>query len=239
MRTPFASELATAPGGAVVAWIVNDRGVRNVWVAEAPGWGARRLTAYEKEDGQELGELEFAPEGRRLVYVRGGSPNRRDEAPNPTSDPRGTEQAVWVVPVAGGEPKKLGEGHSPAVAPTGDRVAFVHKGEAKLASLDGASEAGDRVVFPWEADGWTHLYSVPVAGGEATLLTPGDFEVEHVALSTDRTRVFYSSNQGDVDRRHVWQVAVAGGRPEAVTRGEGLEWSLSASASGAVLTAAT
>ena len=97
MRAPFASDLATAPGGAVVAWIVNDCGVRNVWVAEAPGWGGRRLTAYEKEDGQELGELEFAPEGRRLVYVRGGSPNRRDEAPNPTSDPRGTEQAVAVL----------------------------------------------------------------------------------------------------------------------------------------------
>src|SRR5206468_37455 len=40
--------------------------------------------------------------------------------------------------------------------------------------------AGNRVVFPWERDGWQHLYSVAVEGGQATLLTPGNFEVEHV-----------------------------------------------------------
>src|SRR2546426_11575071 len=45
--------------------------------------------------------------------------------------------------------------------------------------------AGDRLVFPWEKDGWTHLYAVPVAGGAPTLLTRGAFEVEYVAASVD------------------------------------------------------
>ena len=26
--------------------------------------------------------------------------------------------------------------------------------------------AGDRLVFPWERDGWQHLYSVAVEGGK-------------------------------------------------------------------------
>ena len=46
--------------------------------------------------------------------------------------------------------------------------------------------AGDRLVFPWEKDGWLHLYSVPAAGGKATLLTPGNFEVEYVNIAPDR-----------------------------------------------------
>ena len=46
----------------------------------------------------------------------------------------------------------------------------------------------NRIVFPWERDGWTHLYSVPIEGGTATLLTPGEFEVEHVSYSADRQR---------------------------------------------------
>ena len=46
--------------------------------------------------------------------------------------------------------------------------------------------AGDQIVFPWERDGWLHFYSVPVAGGTASLLTPGEFEVQHVNLSFDR-----------------------------------------------------
>ena len=83
---------------------------------------------------------------------------------------------------------------------------------------------GDILVFPWEKDGWNHLYSVPVAGGRATLLTPGEGEVEYVSLSRDRREVLYNTNIGDIDRRHVWRVPVRGGAPVQVTRGEGIEW---------------
>ena len=80
---------------------------------------------------------------------------------------------------------------------------------------------GGRLVFPWEADGWTHLYSVPAEGGQATLLTPGAFEVEDVRLAPDRREIVYSSNQGDIDRRHLWRVAAAGGRARRRDHGAG------------------
>ena len=87
--------------------------------------------------------------------------------------------------------------------------------------------AGDRIVFPWERDGWLHFYSVPVAGGSASALSPGDFEVEHVNTSADRKRLVFDSNQGDTDRRHVWELSFAGnesaGNLQPVTSGEGLE----------------
>ena len=73
--------------------------------------------------------------------------------------------------------------------------------------------AGDRLVFPWERDGWTHLYSVsPWPAATRRLLTPGAFEVEHVAMTPDGREMVYSSNQDDIDRRHIWRVAAAGGR---------------------------
>lgn len=84
--------------------------------------------------------------------------------------------------------------------------------------------ADDRIVFPWEREGWLHLYSVPAAGGKATLLTPGELEVETVSLTPDRRQVVFSSNQDDIDRRHVWRVEAAGGRPVALTKGTGIEW---------------
>jgi dipeptidyl aminopeptidase/acylaminoacyl peptidase len=95
--------------------------------------------------------------------------------------------------------------------------------------------ADDRIVFPWERTGWTLLYSVPANGGPATLLTPGEFEVEHVQISADGRELFYSSNQGDIDRRHLWRVDVRRGRPTAITRGEGIEWSPTPTANGAAL----
>jgi dipeptidyl aminopeptidase/acylaminoacyl peptidase len=89
--------------------------------------------------------------------------------------------------------------------------------------------AKNRIVFSSEQDGWNHLYSVSTAGGTPALLTPGEFETEDVALSTDKGFVVYSSNQAsadqnDVDRRHLWRVAVEGGTPQAITRGATMEW---------------
>jgi len=84
-----------------------------------------------------------------------------------------------------------------------------------------------RIVFPWESDGWLHLYAVPAGGGPALKLTPGEFEVEHVSLSADRNTLVFDSNQNDVDRRHVWRVNFgadgSNSAPEAVTSGDGIE----------------
>jgi len=352
MSAPFPDELTAAPAGGAVAWVSNARGVRNIWVAAPPDYAGRAVTAYGSDDGQEIGELRWTPDARAVVFVRGGSVNDKGEYPNPHSLVAGVEQAVWVVSAGGGAPRRIGEGHEPAVSPKGDRVAFVShrqvwwgsitdstaaeqliraRGTARslrwspdgsklafvsdrgdhafIAVYDVATKtlrfldpsvdfdgepvwspdgrriallripagaeglpftpqrsgqpwsirvadvatgagrdiwvadsgagsvfrevvaanqilwgAGDRIVFPWEKDGWTHLYAVPVAGGRATLLTPGGFDVEHVALSPDRATVVLSSNQDDIERRHIWKVAVSGGPPTAVTKGTGLEW---------------
>jgi dipeptidyl aminopeptidase/acylaminoacyl peptidase len=86
--------------------------------------------------------------------------------------------------------------------------------------------AGDRIVFPWEREGWLHFYSVAASGGDAAALTPGNFEVEHVDLSADRKTLVFDSNQNDIDRRHVWRINFGGAAapaPQPVTSGEGIE----------------
>ncbi len=83
--------------------------------------------------------------------------------------------------------------------------------------------ADGHLVFPWEADGWIHLYNISAQAGTATLLTPGNFEVEDVSLSPDRKTIVYSSNQNDIDRRHVWKIPVSGNSPVELTRGTGIE----------------
>jgi dipeptidyl aminopeptidase/acylaminoacyl peptidase len=82
---------------------------------------------------------------------------------------------------------------------------------------------GDRLLFPSEKDGWMHLYSISADGGALTALTPGDFEVENVALPPDKSFVVFSTNKSDIDRRHLWSVNVSGGSPRQVTAGEGVE----------------
>src|SRR5437762_11869179 len=81
-----------------------------------------------------------------------------------------------------------------------------------------------RIIFASEKDGHNHLYSIAMEGGTQQLLTPGNFDVEDVALSEDKRSILYTSNQNDIDRRHIWRVGAMGGDPQALTSGETIEW---------------
>lgn len=163
LSVPFPSDLVAAPGGARVAWIADDQGRRNVWVAEAPAFRARRLTRYAADDGQELSDLTWTADGRALLYVRGGAPGSNwsaDVPVNPTSDPRGSEEAVWLVTVSGGAPRRLGDGAGPVPSPTGDLVAFVLRDTIRVAPLRTAGPArvffkarGESARPTWSPDG--------------------------------------------------------------------------------------
>lgn len=88
--------------------------------------------------------------------------------------------------------------------------------------------AGDRLIFTAELDNWLHLYSLPASGGDPVLLTPGKYMAEHIRLSPDGGYLLYSANSGpdadDVDRRHLFRVAVDRPGPVALTSGTNLEW---------------
>src|SRR5262249_51160451 len=116
---------------------------------------------------------------------------------------------------------------------TGSGRMIWHSGDKMDDSLPELTEdvslhfaADGRLVFASEQDGRNHLYSIATTGGTPVLLTPGDFDVEDVTLSADKRSVIYSSNQDDVDRRHLWRVPVTGGSTQQLTRGETMEWSL-------------
>src|SRR5262249_23743874 len=75
------------------------------------------------------------------------------------------------------------------------------------------------VAFTSEVDGWRHLYSVPAAGGTATLLTPGDGEVETAQVARDHKSIIYATNIGDIARRHLFSVGFHGGAPTLLAGG--------------------
>src|SRR5579872_7598961 len=124
LNAPFASELVAAPGGGKVAWILDERGARNLWVASAPDYKGRRLTSYKEDDGQDLGDIAWSADGRFLVYTRGGDLETNGDIPNPRNLPETPEQAVYAIAFEGGPPQKLSDGRGPAVSRDG-QVAFL------------------------------------------------------------------------------------------------------------------
>lgn len=159
---PYPGELVTAPSGAAAAWVLNERGARNIWVAEAPDWKPRRLTNTTADDGQELGQLQFTHDGKTVIYVKGGDHDANWDAPPPDPDHSPVEPKVriWTVPVAGGAPKVLTEGDGPALSPRGDLVAFLKGGQIWSIPADGSRPAsqlvfsrGDNGSLTWSPDG--------------------------------------------------------------------------------------
>jgi dipeptidyl aminopeptidase/acylaminoacyl peptidase len=364
LSAPFPSEMHAAPGGGRVVWLLNERGARNLWVAAAPDYKGRRLTAYKEDDGQDVGMIEWTADARSIIYVRGGNLEQIGQAaPNPLSFAQMPDQSIWIVPFEGGAPKKLAEGHSPAVSKDG-HVAFIRAGQIWMTSVEGEKPVelvrargnasnlrwspdgtelafvsargdhsfvgvykpgdrsvryldpstdrdagpvwsvdgrriafirvasvtraggagprreeltpwsiriadastgagrevwhadkgpgsvyhgmssadqlhwadGDRLAFAWEKTGWNHLYSVSAEGGPATELTPGEFEIEDVALSENRRELLFSSNEDDIDRRHIWRVPVAGGKAAMLGKvGDGIEWGPQDAGNGSVV----
>ncbi len=128
MSAPFPTGLVAARGQARVAWVMNARGVRNVWVAEGPEYRGRALTAFAEDDGEEIAGLAFTADTQSVVFVRGGGPNRAGEIPNPWSRAEARERAVHVVTLAGAT-RRLADGHSPLPHPRENRIVFVDKNQ--------------------------------------------------------------------------------------------------------------
>jgi dipeptidyl aminopeptidase/acylaminoacyl peptidase len=74
-----------------------------------------------------------------------------------------------------------------------------------------------RVYFESERDGFAHLYSVSISGGEPTQLTSGQFEVSDVRLSAGKTKFYFTSSEGSLFQRHLFSMSINGGGRTQIT----------------------
>ena len=205
-----ASGLSWSPDGSMLAF-TSGRGTHSyIGVFTLASKELRYIDPSLDRDGNAV----WSPDGSRIAWIRqGAAPRAR------MFSPRREVDEPWSLRVAD---VKTGMATQVWKADAGYGSAF----QGVVADSQLYWGARDRLVFPWEKDGWLHLYSVPVSGGKATLLTPGNFEVEYVNITPDRARMIYNSNQDDIDKRHIWSVAVDGSSTPArnTLKSSGSEW---------------
>jgi dipeptidyl aminopeptidase/acylaminoacyl peptidase len=164
----------------------------------------------------------WSPDGRQLVFIRTpGAENHLAQIPK--------RQQPWAIWLADAEKAEVLE--------------LWHSGKEMNDSLPPfAAESlkfgvEGNIIFCSEQDGRNHLYTISSYGNASekpTLLTKGDFDVEDVELAENGSALLYSSNQNDVERRHIWRVNIGEGPvsghlwmplpPTQVTQGKTIEW---------------
>jgi dipeptidyl aminopeptidase/acylaminoacyl peptidase len=201
MSSPFPSNLVAASHSGRVAWVFDAKGVRNLWVADAPNFAARQVTHYEGDDGLAIASLRITADDRTLVYVRGSEANESGRIADPTNAVWSRKQQVWAVEVDAGAPRMLGEmgcGEEECedveLSPDGQFAVWAARKQLWIAPVTGATPAhqltdlrGDNSNPRWSPDG--RQIALVSQRGDHSFIAVYDFgrdSVRYLAPSSDR-----------------------------------------------------
>ncbi len=137
----FAYDLVAATGAERIAWLENERGMRNVYAARGPDFEPVRLTSFMEDDGTDLGGLQISADGSVVVFTRGHAPNREGWVANPSSHADGAERAIWAASTEGGSPWRVVEANSASLSPDGRWVIYMRGGEVHRAPVNPGADA--------------------------------------------------------------------------------------------------
>ncbi|MCY3546948.1 MAG: prolyl oligopeptidase family serine peptidase [Gemmatimonadetes bacterium] len=212
-------ELRLSPDGTHLTWTSRRGDHAFIGVLDLQSGTMRYLDPSLDQDGSPA----WSPDGREIAFLR--IPSRQDRLPFFAV----RESIPWSIHVVNLD---SGSARTVFTAPEGPGSAF--------RTISGPNNifwgADDRIAFPWEGNGFTNLYSIAAqGGGEPRPIATGDFEVQYVTAAPGGEALVFSSNEGDVDRQHLWWGPLDGSGARLLTPGTGIEWQPAPTTDGSVV----
>ena len=178
-------------------WRTNIR--HHVFVADLDTGEARDVTPGDYDSPPhfyEDGGIVFAPDSRTIAFVSNRDGRDREMM--------STNRDVWLVPVMGGEPKKI------TANPAADNQP-VFSPDGTLLAVSAQRRPG------FESDRWyIDLYNL-ATGSKRTLFESPDISVEEFTFSSNGRSIFFTASQ--MGTLNLYVIPVSGGAPKPVTKG--------------------
>ena len=172
-----------------VKWI--DHGQRMTEKTSSNGSEGTREGAQPRERDVQLSNFQWSEDGKNAVLLARAADNK--------------DRWLLLADPATGKTKVLDHRHDDAWV------------DGPGSGTIGWLADNKRVFFESERDGYAHLYTTSVDGGEPKQLTSGQFEVSDVKLSEDKKNFFFTSSEGSPYERHLYSMSVEGGARTRIT----------------------
>ena len=156
---------------------------------------SQRTPPAQKDRDVQLSQLQWSQDGKNAVIMARAADNK--------------DRWVMLLDPATGKTKTLATVH--------DDAWIDGPGAFTLGWLPDNAH----VYFESERDGFAHLYSVAITGGEPAQLTSGQFEVSDMRLSADKTKFYFTSSEGSPFERHLYSMSIDGGARTRITAAHG------------------
>jgi dipeptidyl aminopeptidase/acylaminoacyl peptidase len=152
---------------------------------QARGQGERPPRPQPRDRDVQLSQLQWSDDGKNAVLMGRSADNK--------------DRWVMLLDTATGKTKVLSTVHDDAWV------------DGPGAFTLGWLPDNTHVYFESERDGFAHLYSVSIDGGDPIQLTSGQFEVSDVRLSADKSKFYFTSSEGSPFERHFYSMPITGG----------------------------
>ena len=219
LSPPSPLEMGAARKADRIAYVVYEKGMRNVYTAAGPDYKPVRITKFLDDDGVDVGSVRLSDDGSTAIFVRGHGQNRVGWIANPSHDPSGGDRAVWAAKTDGTGAWRLASiantevapgggrgGGSPELSPDGKHVVFARDGQIYHARVvKGATAAIDTAGVPFIKE-WGRQ-SNPVwspDGSKLAFVSTRDNHSFIGVLDMKTRRVEFLSPSVDFDNSPTW-----------------------------------
>jgi dipeptidyl aminopeptidase/acylaminoacyl peptidase len=197
IRIKRVSDPQISPDGTHIAYVITEMNLdqngsnSDIWLIPIGGGQARRLTSNPSSDSHPR----WAPDGRTLAFISS----------------RSGRAQIWLLNIQGGEARQLTDLAAGAAgvewSPQGTHLVFIssvfpdcsdeksNAGRLKAQQENPVkAQVFSELLFrhwnSWRNSRRSHLFVIPVSGGAAVDITPGDFDTPPISLGSSLDYTF-------------------------------------------------